>query len=163
MCNFWPCFADPQCVGCREATLSTGIASSALSSCSSIRYVSSCDLFCWFEVTFWVDNYISTADLSEWLCREQKWQSAESSTVNIMDQTGARRCCLLLMWVVFPSFPWGVVPWKDIVEPFVWGDWSGNWIISPGSSVFSYWQTSFIWCGCCLPEYQAQLYSFILR
>lgn len=32
-----------------------------------------------------------------------------------MDQTGTRRCCLPLMWIVFPCFPWGVVAWKDIV------------------------------------------------
>lgn len=32
-----------------------------------------------------------------------------------MDQTGTKRCCLLLMWILFPCFHWGVVPWKDIV------------------------------------------------
>lgn len=32
-----------------------------------------------------------------------------------MDQTGTRRCCLLLMWIVFPWFPWDVMACKDIV------------------------------------------------
>lgn len=32
-----------------------------------------------------------------------------------MDQIGIKRCCLLLMWILFPCFPWGVVAWKNIV------------------------------------------------